>query len=87
MGKAWVVVAWAGNDGIGNVVVWVESMLAPLGRRTFIAGLSGETGLSRRFVLSVAMKCPVAPVSALSVVVVGGAAIILRLKYVLSMEL
>ena len=51
MGKAWAVVAWEGNDGMGNVVVWVDSMVAPLGRITFIAGLTGETGLSGRFVL------------------------------------
>ena len=87
VGKACAVVAWVGNVGIGKVVVWVESMVAPLGRRTFMAGLFGETGWSERSVSLEAMKCPVAPVSAFSVVVVGGADIILRLKYVLSTEL
>lgn len=62
-------------------------MVAPLGRRTLIAGLTGDMGVSGRSVLLVAMKWPVAPVSALSVVVVGGADISLRLKYELSTEL
>ena len=79
--KTWAFVACGDKDGIGSDVVAVDSIRFPLGRSTEMAGLVCEVDWVGRLVVEVSRKCPVAPVSALTVVVVGGADIALFSRY------
>ena len=89
VGKTCALVVDVGRLGIGRVVVCVEIMWSPLGRRTamgrFVVALVFVVG---RLDVEASMKCPVAPVSALMRVLLCWAdGIAERDKYECSAEL
>ena len=69
-------VAWRGRVGKGKLVVALECMKAPFGRRTGIEGLVVVMACVGSCELLLSMKWPVAPVSAM--ILVCGADINLR---------
>ena len=63
LGKMWAWQAESGREGMSKVAVWLDWMVLPSGRSTVMLGLAG---IFCRTGAELVRKCPVQPVSAMS---------------------
>ena len=68
-GNRWASVAWEGRPLIGRLPIFVDSMVLPSGSDTRMGVWVARTLI--KSVLSIVKKCPVLPVSAIFLFVIG----------------